>query len=107
MEIITMHEKPNIDKVIVGTLEQCEECDSVVCVPYDGVNLGLPDNLTGTCHKCGRGVQFRPTSPKKPPKICMSCMVLEAERDGDEIVAMITPKTFEEVSEYLSKKKMH
>ena len=105
-----MHEKPDIDKFIIGTPEDGEDCDCVVCAPYDGVNLGMPDNLTGTCSKCGCGVQYRPTSPKKPPKLCWNCMVIEAAKareDGDDNAYMITPKTFEEVAEYLAKKKAH
>ena len=103
-----MYDKPNIDKLIIGTPAQAEDCDCVVCAPYDGVTLGMPDNLTGTCSKCGCAVQFRPTSPKTPPKMCWSCMVIETakhEDDGDEDVFMITPKTFEEIAEYLDKKR--
>ena len=101
---------PNLDKLIIGSPEQGEDCDWVVCAPYDGVTLGMPDNLTGACCKCRCAVQFRPSSPKKPPRICWPCMLIENakhEDDGDEDAFMITPKTFEEVAEYLSKKKSH
>src|SRR6266404_6118048 len=105
-----MSDTPNIDKLINVTPEQGEDCDCVVCAPYDGINLGFPDNLIGICSKCGCAVQFRPSSPKTPPKMCWPCMILELaehEEDDEEDTFMITPKTFEEVSEYLSKKKSH
>lgn len=54
-----------------------ETADAVVCIaaaPW----LRFPDNLTGPCAECGLQLQWRPTSPKKPPKLCRPCAMKRA-----------------------------
>lgn len=65
-----------LSKIKVVSDDEAEACAYVVCVlataqtPFD-------DNELGTCCKCQRAVQFRPHAPKKPPRICMECIVKE------------------------------
>lgn len=49
------------------------EVDFVVCAlngpsPFD-------DNLTSSCHDCGREVMHRPHVPAVVPKICVECLI--------------------------------
>lgn len=55
--------------------EEAEACDYVICMP-EGPSP-FDDNLTGFCCKCGIKVMYRWHAPRKPPKICMKCLVDE------------------------------
>lgn len=54
--------------------EEAEDSDFVVCVLASEPTPFI-DNLTGVCVDCGQAVQFRPHAPKRPPKICLQCML--------------------------------
>ena len=62
--------------------------------------LILPDNRIGKCFECGSKVQFRPHAPKCR-RMCVRC----AADHVDEITEIeITPRTLQEVREYLRKR---
>jgi len=94
------------NKLEIGTQEEGEDCDYVVCIRFTGL-LALPGNLIGTCCKCGYMIQYRPHAPKTPAKICLECAVPEMDDSFGEhdLKVMITPKTAAEVAAYLQKKK--
>ena len=57
-----------------------EKPDFVVCM-LKGEVLILPDNATGQCNDCGRGIQFRPHVLRDfpaIPRICVECAVARA-----------------------------
>jgi len=56
----------------IATEAEAEAAHMVVC-PRRTRPLILEDNLTGYCFTCGCNIQFRPTSPKTPPKVCVQC----------------------------------
>ena len=94
------------NKLEVGTQEEGEDCDYVVCVRVTSP-LAFPDNLMGICCKCGYAIQYRPHAPKAPAKICWECAIPEMNDSFEErdLKVMITPKTAAEVSNYLQKKR--
>jgi hypothetical protein len=47
----------------------------VVCMPASSVDDTFPDNVHTVCALCGTPVVHRPYVPKKPPKICMPCIM--------------------------------
>lgn len=65
---VTVH---GLDCELVGD-KQAEKSDLVICQVLTDPLL-LPDNLIGPCDGCGDMLQWRPTSPKAPPKVCMTC----------------------------------
>lgn len=56
----------------VVSAEDAEKVSYVVCC-RQGMSSPFTDNETGNCCACGHAIFFRPTSPKKPPKLCMEC----------------------------------
>lgn len=52
--------------------EEAEQVELVVCC-----RVGLPrhfdDDEEGVCSHCGHAIFFRPTAPRKPPKVCVEC----------------------------------
>jgi hypothetical protein len=60
--------------------EEAEQCDYVVCVRV-GTPSHFTDDETGVCAHCGHAIFWRPSMPKRPPKICIQCM-LDIERAG-------------------------
>jgi hypothetical protein len=54
-----------------------EACAFVVCADAE-LLMPFADNVFTTCSDCGRGIQHRPYAPKRPPKICMSCVMLRS-----------------------------
>lgn len=52
--------------------EEAERADYLVCLRAD-LPTPFDDNETGECCKCGVAVQFRPYSPKAPPRVCFEC----------------------------------
>ena len=65
--------------VKVVSEEEAEGCDYVVCMPAG--RSPFKDNQHGSCSKCGRAIMFRPHVPKKPPKICYACMIVQVAQD--------------------------
>jgi len=65
-------------KVKVVSDEQCEQSDYVACVKWSTPGH-FDDDLQGTCCRCGVSVRFRPHAPKKPPRICLQCLLKEVE----------------------------
>lgn len=65
---------------------ECEKL-AIVCM-YITEPLLLPDNLTGTCVECGKGVQYRPDAPQGD-HVCFSCMEKCA---GEEFTMLVTEK---------------
>ncbi len=63
--------------VTVGTDEECEACEFVICGPMSF----FPDDVRLSCSNCGETIYHRPYVPKRPTKICMKCAAhqLEAE----------------------------
>ena len=60
-----------------------ERADMVVCM-LEGFDSPFDDNLVGPCAQCGRRVIFRPSAPKRPPKVCLECAVpLAAPAQGN------------------------
>lgn len=64
--------------------ETWDDIDLVVCVKIDGKPLLLPDNLVGTCHRCGAPIQFRPYVPAVIPKMCIECATATLEEKERE-----------------------
>lgn len=63
--------------VTVVSQDEAENAGMVGCIRYHGVMLYFSDNEIGTCSRCGHQVQFRPYAPKKPPKVCMECLLVK------------------------------
>ncbi|MCB1534874.1 MAG: hypothetical protein KDJ44_09150 [Rhodoblastus sp.] len=59
--------------------EEAEKAAFVICVRWT-VPAVFADDEQGTCCACGAAVRFRPHAPKKPPRICMECIVEKLER---------------------------
>ena len=73
------------EKVKIGDLEvevvsdeEAEAVEYVVCMPASTPSP-FKDNLTGFCCACGIKVIHRWHAPRKPPKICMECMIKRME----------------------------
>ena len=97
---------PEVFEVV--TPGDAEDVDAVICRLITDPLL-MPDNLTGTCSKCFRMIQFRPHAPSRPPKICDECILPEVRKSmakGD-FQAKITPKTAHDLMEYWVKKSMN
>jgi hypothetical protein len=54
--------------------EEAEKADFFVCITADSPSP-FSDNERGICSGCGVPVQFRPHAPKKPPRLCVGCVV--------------------------------
>ena len=63
--------------------------------------LILPDNRLGRCSECGWRVQFRPDAPKSR-RMCVQCAL---DRSDEITEIMVTPRTMEELRDYLKKKR--
>lgn len=57
---------------------ECEEADAVVC----GDISYFPDDVKTTCAWCKKKIVHRPHVPKRPPKVCISCMVLLSKAES-------------------------
>jgi hypothetical protein len=57
---------------------KADTADMVVCVEATQP-LIFADNMTGPCADCGMVLQWRPHSPKRPPKVCMECAMERVE----------------------------
>jgi hypothetical protein len=67
-------------RVKVADEAECEQATFVVCAP-DAPELAasFPDNVHTRCAFCDAAVVHRPYVPKRPPKICIDCL-LKLER---------------------------
>lgn len=65
--------------------------------------LILPDNLIGHCSNCFRMVQFRPTAPKLPRRLCPGCAG-RAIAKADDTRFLLTEKTVGELVNHIKKK---
>lgn len=94
------------NKMFVGSQDEAEECEYVVCVPATDP-LHFPDNVVATCCQCSVAIQHRPHIPKTPKLICLECVLpeyQEAKERGEDIGILVTPQTRDEVMAHLSKK---
>jgi hypothetical protein len=68
--------------------------------------LLMPGNLIDICSKCGEAIQHRPHVPKKPPKVCMECILPLANKAAakGELHSIITPEIATEVAAHFRKK---
>ena len=57
--------------------EEAEEASFVICVLRDQHPKHFDDDIVTTCAECGVSIRHRPTSPKKPKKICVTCARIE------------------------------
>jgi hypothetical protein len=48
----------------------------LVCMRLPDVS-GYPDNLTGLCAACRRGIYHRPRTPPAAVKLCVQCAIAE------------------------------
>ena len=64
--------------VTIVTADEAETVDAVVCLLASDDPGVFRDNLTGTCHDCGKPVVFRPTAPWAPIRICMRCALVRS-----------------------------
>lgn len=56
--------------------EQAEQADVVVCMRVGtGDETRFDDNEYGVCVDCGAAIYCRPYVPKKPPKVCVDCVI--------------------------------
>lgn len=58
--------------------EEAEGVDFVIC---GSESLGSPftDNVVTACCDCGKAIIHRPHAPKRPPKICVDCMMMRVD----------------------------
>lgn len=80
-------------KIEVVSDNDAEACEYVVCL-RSHIKTKFIDNEFGVCTRCGAGVQFRPTAPKGPPRICMECVA--DEMDESDIIN-ITERQLEDL----------
>jgi hypothetical protein len=60
-----------------------ERADYAVCLPLDREHpLELADNRRGRCSACNCRIQFRPSLPKRLPRLCIGC-ALRIARGSD------------------------
>ena len=64
--------------VKVGTDDECEGCDFVVCGPESPFD----DDVHTTCSNCGTPVVHRQHAPKNPPKICIKCAIEQLKSEA-------------------------
>jgi hypothetical protein len=59
---------------------EAEQCDYVVCADA-GTPTPFSDNVETTCAFCAKPVIHRPHAPKRPPKICLDCVLIQESDD--------------------------
>jgi len=59
-------------EIEVVSEDEAEKSDWFVCMPWKGVHY-FDDDAMGHCTVCGIEVRYRPSAPKKPPRICLKC----------------------------------
>lgn len=71
---MTSDDDPLHHGIKVVSPEDAEQADMCVCMRIgEGDMFRFDDNVYGKCADCGHGIYHRPTMPKKPPKVCVSC----------------------------------
>jgi hypothetical protein len=85
--------------------EEAEIADAMICIAITDP-LIFPDNEIASCADCGKLLQHRPNAPKKPKKVCISCIspLLEEEAKNGNLTTMFTQKTLSEVIDYVNRK---
>lgn len=86
-----------------------DDCDVLIC-RLKTEPLLVADNLLGNCSKCHRLVQFRPSAPRRPPKLCDECAltdIIAAKARGEGVRTTVTRNTARDFADYFRKKKMH
>lgn len=63
---------------IVGTPEECEQADFVVCAPVSY----FADDVHTTCAYCQTPIVHRPYAPVTPTKICFRCMLQIVQKES-------------------------
>ncbi len=63
--------------VTIGTDEECEACEFVICGPKSFFD----DDVHTTCANCGAAIVHRPYVPTAPTKICMDCAALQIDAE--------------------------
>lgn len=63
----------------IATAAEAERADICICKRADEPTPFFATNHFGKCHDCGVGIQFRPTAPTKPRKVCVACALQRAE----------------------------
>ena len=64
--------------------EEAEQTAMVACMPADQVDPTVfADNVLTECSQCGRKIVHRPHAPKKPPKICVPCVMIIAQTNPE------------------------
>lgn len=88
--------------------DESKDCEYVVCSRISDPLL-MPDNVIGTCCKCGNQIQHRPHIPTGPPTVCVPCILpeMEAEARKGELGIVITTESAKELAAHLEKKRMH
>lgn len=76
----------------VGTQEEAETVDYLVCAPVSYYD----DDVMGACVSCGMAIVWRFHAPKKPKRICLKCFIVMAKGVAPEEI-MITPSTAKEL----------
>ncbi len=64
-----------------GTDEELEAADLVVCNPTTEPRF-FTDDISTTCADCGTAIYHRPSMPKRPKKVCISCAVRRSKDKG-------------------------
>lgn len=104
-----MRKEPKAKLEVATDPDDIAGCDFIVCAPApDNMPLILPGNVMDWCVKCGCKVQHRPNLPPGPKHICSPCALPDVQEQlakGEEVTMLITPKTVEEVNEYLRKQR--
>lgn len=59
---------------------EAEQMQYLVCMPAGPSEF--EDNLTGFCCKCGTKVMYRWHAPRKPPRICINCILRLTYEEG-------------------------
>jgi len=57
--------------------EECEQASFVVCARV-GHGVKVPGHIEIECSDCAAPIMLAPSSPVKPPKICIPCMMKRA-----------------------------
>ena len=67
--------------------------------------LTFPDNIVDKCSMCGCAIQHRPVYPKRPPKVCLPCILpkLQEEAELGELNMQVQPSTLQDLKDRIKK----
>ncbi|MDB5552162.1 MAG: hypothetical protein JWL86_2146 [Rhizobium sp.] len=71
-EMLEGPQMADVLRIPIVSAAEAEECAFLVCV-RKGAFSPFTDNAEGRCSVCNHVVVFRPTSPAKPPRLCLEC----------------------------------